>query len=114
MVHETLQAADKLQQKGVSAEVIDVATISPLDIDTLVASVQKTGHCVIIQEAARHCGVAAEISASIQEQAFKSLQAPIARVTGFDTPMPYLQRESIYMNSVSDIVATAVKTLEAS
>lgn len=114
MVHETLQAADKLQQQGISAEVIDVATISPLDIDTLVASVQKTGHCVIIQEAARHCGVAAEISATLQEQAFRSLQAPIARVTGFDTPMPYLQRENIYMNSASDIVDAAVKTLEAS
>lgn len=114
MVHETLQAADKLHQQGVSAEVIDVATISPLDIDTLVASVQKTGRCVIIQEAARHCGVAAEICAAIQEQAFHSLQAPIARVTGFDTPMPYLQRENVYMNSASDIVDAAIHTLEVS
>ena len=113
MVHETLQAADQLQEKGISAEVIDVATISPLDIDTLVASVQKTGHCVIIQEAARHRGVAAEISASLQEQTFTELKAPIARVTGFDTPMPYLRRENIYMNHADDIVTAAMKTLEA-
>jgi len=114
MIHETLQAADRLQQDGISAEVIDVASISPLDLDTMVASVQKTGRCVIIQEAARHCGVAAEISASLQEQAFTSLRAPIARVTGFDIPMPYLQRENLYMNSVQDIVDATRKTLEAS
>lgn len=114
MVHETLQAADHLQQDGISAEVIDVATISPLDLDTLVASVQKTGRCVIIQEAPRHCGVAAEISASLQEHAFASLKAPIARVTGYDTPMPYLQRENIYMNTMHDIVSAARSTLEAS
>lgn len=113
MVHETLQAADQLQEQGISAEVIDVATISPLDIDTLVASVQKTGRCVIIQEAARHCGVAAEICASIQEQAFTELKAPVARVTGYDTPMPYLRRENIYMNSPQDIVTAALTTLEA-
>lgn len=113
MVHETLQAADLLQEQGISAEVIDVATISPLDIDTLVASVQKTRRCVIIQEAAKHCGVAAEICTSIQEQAFAELKAPIARVTGFDTPMPYLRRENIYMNSPQDIVTAALTTLEA-
>lgn len=111
LVHETLQAASQLKQKGISAEVIDVATLSPLDVDTLVTSVVKTGHCVVIQEAARHCGVAAEIIASIQENAFSSLRAPIARVTGYDTPMPYFRRENNYLPGVKDIVDCAVKTL---
>lgn len=113
MVHETLQAATELKKQGVSAEVIDVATISPLDLDTLVASVQKTGRCVIIQEAPRHCGVAAEISASLQEHAFSSLKAPITRFTGFDTPMPYLRRENLFMIGASEIVTAAMQTLEA-
>jgi 2-oxoisovalerate dehydrogenase E1 component beta subunit len=114
MVHETQQAAALLQQQGISAEVIDVASVSPLDKDTLVASVQKTGHCVIVQEAAKHCGIAAEISASIQEQAFSSLQAPITRVAGFDIPMPYFQLENIYMTTAQDIVKAAKETLEKS
>jgi len=113
MIHETLQAATQLKKQGISAEVIDVATISPLDIDTLIASVQKTGRCIIIQEAARHCGVAAEISASLQEQAFASLLSPITRITGSDTPMPYLRRENLYMISSQDIVDAAIKIMEA-
>ncbi len=113
MVHETLAAAEQLQHQGISAEVIDVATLSPLDMETLVASVQKTGRALVIQEAAGHCGVAAEISARLQEQAFSSLRAPVARLTGFDIPMPYLRRENLYMHQAGDIVQAAVNLLEA-
>lgn len=112
MIHETLQAADTLKQQNISAEVIDVATISPMDTDTLVASVEKTGHAVVIQEAPKHCGVASEIAATLHEQAFKALKAPVGRVTGFDTPMPYFKQENVYMPSVDDIVNTSLRTLE--
>ena len=113
MVHETLQAAQQLEQKGYSVEVIDVATLSPMDTDTLVASVEKTGRALVIQEAARHGGIASEICATLQEQAFRHLKAPVARVTGFDIPMPYFKNEHIYMPTVDDIVAKAITVLEA-
>jgi len=114
LIHETLQAAATLEQQGISAEVIDVATISPLDTDTLVSSVEKTGHCVVIQEAARHCGVAAEIIASLNELAFNALKAPPARVAGYDIPMPYFRREDDYLPNVGDIVNAAKATLMTS
>lgn len=111
MVHETLLAADQLEQQNISAEVIDVATLSPMDTDTLVASVEKTGNAVVIQEAPKHCGVASEITATLHEQAFNALKAPVARVTGLDIPMPYFKQEQIYMPSVDDIVKASQKTL---
>ncbi|MBL4606801.1 MAG: alpha-ketoacid dehydrogenase subunit beta, partial [Pseudomonadales bacterium] len=111
MVLETLQAANKLEESGVSVEVIDVATISPLDMDTILSSVKKTGRCVIIHEAAKNCGVGAEISAQIAERALLSLQAPIKRVAGYDTIMPYFRNENYYMPSANDIVLAATETL---
>lgn len=101
---ETLQAADKLAEQGISAEVIDVATISPLDRETLLCSVAKTGRAVIVHEACRNGGVGAEIAASIAEAAFLDLQAPIVRVTGYDTIMPYYRNEQAYLPHVEDIV----------
>ncbi len=112
MIHETLQAAHTLANQGISAEVIDVACISPLDMDTIKTSVSKTGRCVIVQEAPRHCGVAAEISARLNEESLLDLQAPVQRVTGFDTPMPYFKNEHLFMPSVDDIVAAAQIALE--
>ncbi len=112
MTKETLEAADQLKQQGVSAEVIDVATISPLDIDTILHSVEKTGRCVIIHEAARNCGVGAEIAAEIAEKGLLFLQAPIKRVTGFDTVMPYFKLEKYYMPSTKRILAAAQEILE--
>lgn len=112
MIHETLQAAKHLEAKGIQAEVIDVASLSPIDMDTLIASVQKTGRCVIIQEAARHCGVASDISANLSETCLLHLQAPIFRVTGYDIPMPYFKNEHIYMPSVNEIVETAQRAME--
>lgn len=113
MMHETLLAAKALEEGGIDAEVIDVATISPLDMETILRSVEKTGRCVIIQEAARSFGVASEISARISEEALLYLRAPVQRVTGYDTPMPFPRHEHLYMPSVDDIVNAARKTLEA-
>lgn len=103
-VMETLQAADQLAEQGVSAEVIDVATISPLDRETLLCSVAKTGRAVIVHEACRNGGFGAEVAASIAEGAFLDLQAPVVRVTGYDTIMPYYRNESHYLPKTADIV----------
>ena len=88
MVKETLSAASMLQEQGINAEVIDVATIKPMDMDTILASVEKTGRCVVVHEAALTCGVGAEILAQVSEKALFSLKAPPERVTGFDTIVP--------------------------
>lgn len=113
MIQETLQAASQLEnQYGISVEVIDVASIKPLDSETIIASVKKTGRAVIIHEAAKTYGPAGEIIARIQEEAFYHLRAPIGRVTGFDIPMPYFKNEAIYMPDVQQIVEQAQKTLQ--
>ncbi|MDH4609590.1 alpha-ketoacid dehydrogenase subunit beta [Pseudomonas sp. BN102] len=104
-IHETLQAAARLEEQGVSAEVIDVASIKPLDLDTLEASVRKTGRCVIIHEAPRSCGVGAEIAASLYERALLDLQAPIQRVTAPDIPPPLYRLEQLYIPGPEDILA---------
>jgi len=111
-MHETLQAADALAQEGLSAEVIDVATIKPLDMETILRSVEKTGRCVIIHEAARMCGVGAEIAAQIAERGLMSLLAPVQRVTGYDTVMPYLKMEKLYIPSVQRILNSVQNILE--
>lgn len=109
---ETLQAADQLAQQGIRVEVIDLATISPIDIATILESVEKTGRLLIVHEAPKTCGVGAEISALVAEHALMSLVAPIHRVTGFDTVMPYYKLENYYMPSTARIVATAKKLME--
>ncbi len=114
MVHETLQAADALAEQGISADVIDVATIKPLDMETILESVAKTGRCVIVHEAARSFGVGAEIAANIAEYGLMSLFAPVQRVTGYDTIMPYYRLEKHYMPSTEQIIAAVHKTMEAS
>lgn len=110
-LHETLQAADRLAERGVSAEVIDVATIKPLDLDTLEASVRKTGRCVIVHEAPRSCGVGAEIAASLYERALLDLQAPIQRITAPDIPPPLYRLEHLYMPGVEDVLAACESVL---
>ncbi len=114
MIHETLQAAEQLAEEGISAEVIDVATIKPLDMETILNSVVKTGRCVIVHEAARNCGVGAEIAANLAEYGLLNLFAPVQRVTGYDTIMPYFRLENHYMPSSKRILAAVKKTLEAS
>lgn len=112
MMKETLEAAKQLAQKGIDAEVIDLATIKPLDIDSIIASVNKTGRCVIVHEAVRTCGVGAEIAAQLAEKSITSLLAPIQRVTGYDTVMPMFKNEHFYMPSTQRIIDSAIKTME--
>lgn len=111
-MHETLQAAKQLGEQGISCEVIDVATIKPLDIETILTSVSKTGRCVIVHEAAKTCGVGAEISAQLMENCFTELLAPVQRVTGYDIVMPYLQLEKYYLPSVKRILDSVISILE--
>ncbi|MCV6587895.1 MAG: alpha-ketoacid dehydrogenase subunit beta [Marinobacterium sp.] len=111
IVTETLQAADHLAAQGISCEVIDVASISPLDTETLLASVRKTGRCVIVHEAPRSGGVGAEIAATLAEKGLLDLQAPIARVTGYDTVMPYYRLEDHYLPNTTDIMDAVQQTL---
>ncbi|QDQ39045.1 alpha-ketoacid dehydrogenase subunit beta [Legionella geestiana] len=111
-MHETLQAAKQLAEEGIHCEVIDVATIKPLDMDTLIASVEKTGRCVIVHEGAKTCGVGAEIAAQLSEHLLPDLLAPIVRVTGYDVVMPYFQLEKFYIPSVSRIKDAVISLME--
>jgi len=114
MIKETMEAAAELEKAGVSAEVIDVATVAPIDMETILESVEKTGRCVIVHEAPKHCGVGAEIAAGLADQGIWHLKAPIKRVTGYDTVMPLYRNEMNYMPSVERIVDAAKQTLEFS
>lgn len=111
-MHETLLAAKELANEGISCEVIDVATIKPMDSDTILASVEKTGRCVIVHEGAKTCGVGAEILAIIMENAMADLLAPVQRVTGYDTVMPYFQLEKHYIPSVHRIKTSVLSIME--
>lgn len=113
-VKETLEAADALAKEGISAEVIDVATLKPLDFDTIHESVKKTGRCVIVHEAPRTAGFGAEVAARLAEHAMFDLVAPVERVTGYDTHIPLFRLEMKYLPSVERIVAAAKRTLAAS
>jgi len=111
MVRETLAAADTLAAEGVNAEVIDLATLKPLDADTLLASVTKTGRCVIIHEAPLTGGFGAEVAARLAERALTSLLAPIERVAGYDVVMPLPRLEHHYMPGEARILAAARRVL---
>jgi 2-oxoisovalerate dehydrogenase E1 component beta subunit len=113
-VKETLEAADALAKDGISAEVIDVATLKPLDFDTIHESVKKTGRCVIVHEAPRTAGFGAEVAAQLAEKAMFDLLAPVERVTGYDTHIPLFRLEMKYLPSVERIVAAAKRTLAVS
>ena len=104
MTVETMRAAGELQQRGISAEVIDLATLSPIDADTILDSVAKTGRLVIVHEAARNVGVGAEIAALVAEHGLYDLKAPIRRVAGFDTIMPLFKLEHDYIPSAQRII----------
>jgi pyruvate dehydrogenase E1 component beta subunit len=111
MTFETLKAVDQLARTGISSEVIDLATISPIDYDTILESVEKTGRLVIVHEAARSCGVGAEVAAIVAEKGIYDLKSPIRRVTGYDVVMPLFRREMDYMPSVSKIADAIRKTV---
>jgi len=111
-IKETLEAATELSQLGIDAEVIDVATISPLDIDTILDSVTRTGRCVIVHEAARSFGAGAEIAAQLAGEGITSLLAPVKRVTGFDTVMPLYRHEDDYLPNVDRVVEAVKQSME--
>jgi pyruvate dehydrogenase E1 component beta subunit len=112
MTYETLKAADQLAKTGIGCEVIDLATISPLDYETILESVEKTGRLVIVHEAARTCGVGAEVAAIVAEKGMFDLKSPIRRVTGYDVVMPLFRREMDYMPSVTKITDTIREALD--
>ncbi|MBI4191944.1 MAG: alpha-ketoacid dehydrogenase subunit beta [Betaproteobacteria bacterium] len=112
MVYETLQVADELSGQGIAAEVIDVATLKPIDFDTILASVAKTGRCVLVTEAPRHCSIASEIAATLAEQGLLTLLAPVQRVTAPDVVVPLPRLEHHYLPGRRQILAAVKKTLE--
>jgi len=112
MVHESLKAAEELEKEGHSVEVIDLRTIQPLDIETIVASVEKTNRAIVVQEAQKQAGVAAQVIAEINERAILSLEAPVLRVAAPDTIYPFPQAESVWLPNYKDVLATAKKVLE--
>jgi len=111
-IKETLEAAVELARAGIDAEVIDVATLSPLDMDTILDSVARTGRCVIVHEAARSCGVGAEIAARLAGDGITSLMAPVKRVTGYDTVMPLYRYEAQYMPGVNRIIDAVQEAMD--
>ncbi|OXS60995.1 alpha-ketoacid dehydrogenase subunit beta [Cohnella sp. CIP 111063] len=112
MVHTAVKAAEELEKSGVSAEVIDLRTLLPLDIDTIVASIQKTNRAIVVQEAQKTSGAAAEIIAQINEKAILHLEAPVLRVAGPDTVYPFAQIEDVWLPTPARIVKTANQVLQ--
>jgi pyruvate dehydrogenase E1 component beta subunit len=114
MTYEALAAAADLADEGVNAEVIDVATLKPLDMDTILASVAKTGRCVVVTEAARTGSFAAEIAANLAEDGLLTLLAPVQRVTGYDVVVPLPRLEKHYMPDKARIMRAVRKVVEFS
>lgn len=112
MVQESLKAAEELEKEGYSVEVIDLRTVQPIDIETLVASVEKTGRAVVVQEAQRQAGVGATVASELAERVILSLEAPIARVAAADTVYPFTQAENVWLPNKNDIIEKAKATLE--
>ena len=112
MMRPTLEAADQLSDEGVSVEIVDLLSVSPIDTETIVNSVRKTGRAVIIHEGPRRCGIGAEIVARIVEDALMHLEAPIKRVTGYDVHFPYFARERAFLPNAERIAHAAREVLE--
>jgi pyruvate dehydrogenase E1 component beta subunit len=111
MVREALNAAEQLKADKIDLEIIDLRTISPIDVETIITSIRKTGRGVIVHEAPKTCGLGAEIIALINEKAFLSLQAPVERVTGFDIPVPLMKTEHYYLPNPKRIVMAVKKVM---
>ena len=113
MMRPTLEAVGEVREKrGITVELIDLLTISPMDGDTIVASVEKTGRCVVVQEAPRSLSPASEIIATINDRALMYLEAPVRRVTGYDVPTPYFGRELAYMPNAGRIRRAIEETID--
>jgi pyruvate dehydrogenase E1 component beta subunit len=111
MVREVLNAAEQLKGDRIELEIIDLRTISPIDIDTIITSIRKTGRGAIVHEAPKTCGLGAEIIALINEKALLSLQAPLERVTGFDIPFPLMKTEHYYLPNPKRIVMAVKRVM---
>jgi 2-oxoisovalerate dehydrogenase E1 component beta subunit len=111
MVKTALEAATAAEEEGRSLEVIDLRSISPLDMDTVLDSVRRTGRCVVVHEAPGNLGLGAELAARITEDAFYSLQAPVLRVTGFDTPYPASRNEEEYLPDLDRVLDAVDRSL---
>jgi pyruvate dehydrogenase E1 component beta subunit len=111
MVPVALAAAEQARQQNIAVEVLDLASINPLDSATLVQSVQKTGRAVVVHEAPRTQGFGAEVAACIQEHAFLSLEAPVMRVTGYDTPFPVPSIEDDWLPDATRVLDAIVATI---
>jgi 2-oxoisovalerate dehydrogenase E1 component beta subunit len=111
MWHEAAEAARQAEEHGIDCEVLDLRSLQPLDVDAVEASVKKTGRAMVVHEAPRTCGFGAELSALIQERCFLHLEAPVARVTGFDTPFPYTL-ENEYLPRAPRILQAIRRTVE--
>ncbi|UJF14978.1 alpha-ketoacid dehydrogenase subunit beta [Jeotgalibaca sp. MA1X17-3] len=103
MVREAIKAAENLEKDGISVEIVDLRTVSPLDIETIIASVEKTGRVVVVQEAQRQAGVGAMVMSEISERSILSLEAPIGRVAAPDTVFPFGQAENSWLPNANDI-----------
>ncbi|WP_026905972.1 alpha-ketoacid dehydrogenase subunit beta [Paucisalibacillus globulus] len=104
MVHASLKAAEELEKNGVDVEVVDLRTVSPLDIDTILESVKKTNRVVVVQEAQRQAGIAANVVAEIQERAILHLEAPVLRVAAPDTVYAFSEAEEVWLPNYNDII----------
>ncbi|MFD9625799.1 alpha-ketoacid dehydrogenase subunit beta [Peribacillus muralis] len=111
MVHESIKAADELSKEGISAEVVDLRTISPLDMDTIIASVEKTGRCIVVQEAQKQAGIGAHVVAEINERAILSLESPVLRVSAPDTVYAFTEAENIWLPNYKAVIETAKKVI---
>ncbi len=112
MLQPAIKAAEELQKDGISAEIIDLLTISPLDDTLMIQSITKTGRAVVVHEAPRSFGPGAEIITRLMEDAFYYLEAPIERVTGYDIIIPYFSREKEYLPTVKRIIQAVKSTLQ--
>lgn len=104
MVHTCLKAAEELEKKDISAEVIDLRTVSPIDMETIIQSVEKTNRVVVVQEAQRQAGIAANVASEIQERAILHLEAPVLRVTAPDTVYAFAAAESVWLPNHEDVI----------
>src|SRR5699024_6753567 len=112
MVREALKAAEQLEKEGVSAEIVDLRTVAPLDIDTIMKSVEKTGRVVFVQEAQRQAGVGAQVISEISQRGILSLKAPIGYVAAPDTVYPFASAENEWLPHAADIVEAVKKAAD--
>jgi 2-oxoisovalerate dehydrogenase E1 component len=113
MVHKTLAACETLAAEGISVELIDPRTVAPLDVDTILRSVAKTGRLLIVDEDFAHCGISAEIAAQLADRGFDDLDAPIRRLNGKPSPTPYSPTLEAAVVPNVEAIANAIRSLHA-